>query len=190
MDIPTIPTMPAGYIVQAADMNDLAAAATFLMSPPVCRVHDAAGAQAIITSAASISFNTVDFDNDSLYSSSSPTLLTIQTPGFYKAEYMINMYNGSTSPPNCNSYILYTTGSNNPAGSGSTSKCWSGYACGGDTNTGEVAVRSSGIIPFYCYEGDSVQVQVVASATGLSTYSTTQNANAYDSYFSVELVSI
>ena len=40
MTLPTIPQLPAGYVVQVADMNALANCATFLMTKPMARAYE------------------------------------------------------------------------------------------------------------------------------------------------------
>lgn len=183
MTIPTIPTLPAGYIVTATDMNNLASAATFLLTKPIARVHDGAGSTAIGTSNTYIPFNTKDFDTDGMWSSGSPTLLTIQTPGFYKVEYMIDVL-GTVAPGSMQTAVTITTGSNNPAGSGLTSTCWEGYACGTDTTSFRLAPHAAGVIPWYLYALDTVSVWAVESATGMTT------STSFPSYLALELVSI
>src|SRR5216684_6734082 len=97
MTIPTVPYMPAGYVVQPSDMNALAACATFLLTKPVARIHDVTGSQAMDGSAdipaVVINFTTVDIDTDGMWAAIHPERLTIQTQGFYKVRYGVNNNN-------------------------------------------------------------------------------------------------
>lgn len=187
MTIPTIPSLPAGYIAQAADLNNLAYAAQFLLNRPLTRIHDSAGGQAIGTAGTTaISFAHVDYDNDSMYSSSQPTRLAVQTPGYYRVDYMISGYQSNGSNP-MNTWAQVTTGSNNPQGSGVITEVWPGYGVG---NVGAQAVccgRGSGIIPLFMYAGDYVTVYAQCTATGQTTATPSQFSS---SYLCLELVSI
>ena len=184
MTIPTIPTMPAGYVVQAADMNNLAYGATFLLTKPIVRVRDAAGSQAVTVTFTSVAFNTKDFDTDGMWSSGSNTLLTIQTPGFYKVSYAVDALAASTSVP-MNTIVQVVTGANNPAGTGvSMPFCWGGASAGGVASSLRGMAHASGIIPWYMYAGDTAAIQVNASATGMTL------STSIPSFFTLELVSI
>lgn len=164
MTIPTIPSMPAGHIATASDMNQLSAAATFLLNKPAVRVHDAAGGLAIGTSATVIPFNTKDFDTDGMWSSGANTLLTIQTPGRYYLSYGVSTRGGHT----INTKMRSTTGSNNPAGAGVVSgDHWAGFCP--SIAAFSAAAGASGIWPFYLYAGDSLSVFALADTTGNTT---------------------
>lgn len=165
MTIPTIPVLPAGYVVQLADMQNLSACATFLLGKPISRVMDETGGAAIGTSFAPISFTNTAFDPDGMFSLSQPTRLTIQTPGWYKLRYMVNCGTvGGTYVAN----VVGTTGSNNPAGSGLTvGPYWQSGGVNTTSDRGRPA--GSGIWPVYLYAGDYLQVQVEAAATGSQT---------------------
>jgi len=163
LTIPTVPSLPAGYIVQAADLNALAACATFLMNKPIARVHDGAGGQSLIGSTYTpITFNTVDVDTDTMYSAGSPTLLTVQTPGFYTLRYAVSI-NSITH----GTYCTVTTGAGNPLGSGITLTCWGGYSIG---NTASCAM-CGGLLPAFMYAGDTVKVGSVPNTGAVTTLS-------------------
>ena len=185
MVIPTIPTMPAGYVATAADLNNLSAGATFLLNKPIARVHDGAGTFAIPTSLTAVPFNTKDFDPDGMWSSGANTILTVQTPGFYKISYAVDATTVSGAAIPMNTLVQVVTGANNPAGTGVNQPfCWGGYSSGGVASLGKGVCHASGIIPFYMYIGDNVQIQVKASSTGM----TTNTGPA--SFMAMELVSI
>jgi hypothetical protein len=187
MTIPTIPSLPAGYVVQLADLQNLAAAETFALNKPMTSVIDNTGGQAITTSFAAVTFTTVVFDLDGMWVGGSPKRLTIQTPGWYKVRYGINI---GTATVVCNAAVGSTTGANNPLGAGvNSAKYWDGYA---DLASGTNGWASaSGDWPFYLYQGDFLQVFIVASAAGSSTATGAPTGFAQGgSYFSLELVSI
>lgn len=165
MVLPTLPSLPAGYIVQQPDMNDLAYCCTFLLGKPISSVYDSAGSQALSTSAVAISWGSINFDPDGMWSSGAKTQLTIQTPGWYKIRY--NIY-ASGAGSTLQTYAVSTTGANNPAGSGQTSAdCWPSY-CETVSSPGG-GCGASGVWPFYLYAGDYIQVYAIAGATGGST---------------------
>lgn len=185
MTIPVIPAMPAGYIATAADMNNLAYGAQFLLNKPMARVHDTAGGLAIATTGTDIVYGAADFDTDGMWNIASNTRLTVQTPGFYKVEYWISLTVASGSTINANASCFVTTGSNNPAGSGVATECYAGYGAGGAASGGRVGTRASGVVPFFMYAGDWIKVRGIGAATGLST-----STGMVASWLSLELVSI
>lgn len=187
LTIPTVPSLPAGYVVQQADMQNLAAACTFLLSRPMTRIRDGTGGVAIGTSPTLVTFTTASFDVDGMWNVSTPSQLTIQTPGWYKVRYGVNIGSGANV---CNSYVTSTTGSNNPAGIGVTSApYWSGYS---DTNAASNDWATGvGVWPFALYTGDFLQVSVWADSAGNSTGTGAPGAATLGgSYFSLEYVSV
>jgi hypothetical protein len=187
MTIPTIPALPAGYVVQLADLQNLAAAATFALGKPMSSVIDNTGAQAIGVTFGVVTFTTVVFDLDGMWAAGNPTRLTVQTPGWYKVRYGVNV--GSVGGV-YNTAVESTTGPNNPQGSGiASAKYWAGYS---NTVSGQVGVAAaSGDWPFFLYQGDYLSVFVGAVATGSSTgTSVPAGFSQGGSYFSMELVSI
>lgn len=179
LTIPTIPTLPAGAVVTAADLNNCRACVSFLLAKPMCRVQDTTGGQSIgIVTYTNVSFNVESFDTDGMFSAPD-NKITVQTPGWYKIRYGVVATIGTTV---LNTEVRHTTGANNPQGAGVVSAAfWGGY--GIIQTTG--AAGSSGLWPFYLYAGDFVQVSVIGSGTG-STTGTTNTG----SFFSMEYVSI
>lgn len=187
MTIPTFPSLPAGYVVQLTDLEDLAYAATFALTKPMTKVVDNTGGQAVTTSYLAMTFSAAVFDLDGMWTGGSPKRLTVQTPGWYKVRYGINF---GTNGGVYNTAVASTTGSNNPLGSGvQSAKYWGGYC---DENASAIGwATASGDWPFYLYQGDFVQVFIQAAATGSSTGTTAPVAATNGgSYFSLELVSI
>jgi hypothetical protein len=187
MTIPTIPALPAGYVVQLADLQNLAAAATFALGKPMSSVIDNTGGQAITTSFAAVTFTTAVFDLDGMWAAGNPTRLTVQTPGWYKVRYGVNA--GSVGGI-YNTAVGATTGPNNPQGSGiASAKYWGGYS---NTSSGKIGVAAaSGDWPFFLYQGDYLSVFVEAAATGSSTGTSQPTGFGQGgSYFGLELVSI
>lgn len=189
MTVPTIPSLPAGHTVTLADIQALAAAATFLLGKPIALVEQVANAQAIGTSP-----NTLNnwsaagdiYDPDGMWVTSPAGRLTIQTPGWYRVCYGINC---STGGGTYNACVKVTTGPNNPAGSGVTATRWPSY-----TNVTATSapgyMGASGIWPAYLYVGDFVQLQMQAQAAGTSTGLTGIGSDTNPgSFFSLEWVS-
>jgi hypothetical protein len=187
MTIPTIPSLAAGYVVQLADLQNLAAAETFALNKPMTSIIDNTGGQAITTTFAAVTFTTVVFDLDGMWVGGSPKRLTIQTPGWYKVRYGVNV---GTVGGVFSTAVNSTTGSNNPLGSGVVSaKYWAGYSSPPAALVGWAA--ASGDWPFYLYQGDFLQVFIQAAAAGGSTGTTAPTGFAQGgSYFSLEMVSI
>ncbi len=169
MTIPTIPVLPAGYVAQVADMNNLSSMATFLLTKPMARVHDGVGTGTLTANASTVTtYSVKDFDTDGMWNVSSPTRLTIQTPGWYRVRYGVCI---TTASLVSNTYAIITTGANNPAGSGVITNCWPGSCYGGAAATLH-QVNVSGILPAYLYALDwiSVSTYMNAAATyGLAT---------------------
>jgi hypothetical protein len=185
MTIPTVPVMPAGYIATAADMNNLAYAAQFLLTKPITRVVDTAGSQAVTTAFVQVTFSSASFDTDGMWNSGTPTRLTVQTPGFYKIDYCIQAAVASGTSINMNTQATVVTGANNPAGAGIATIVYAGYGSGSAAGGLRAAGHSSGVLPFYMYALDYVTVSVVAQLTG-----STLSASAFPSYMLLEFVSI
>jgi hypothetical protein len=155
--VPTIPTFPAGYIVQQSDLTALSAAAAFLLNKPFTRVVDNTGGVSIPTSFLQISFTAAEIDVDGMWKASNPNILTIQTPGWYKVRYTV-----AISTPNNSDYnteVSFTTGPNNPLGSGTNfGSFYASYV----TDGAFMHASGSGIIPYYLYSGDQVHLHVIS----------------------------
>lgn len=177
--IPVLTPMPAGYVVQPADMNALASACTFLLNRPMTKVRDATGGQSLtaVTQNA-VTFTVADFDADGMWNAGAATRLTIQTPGFYKFRAGVNVNNSGVFQ-NC--YLISTSGTNNPAGAGiQSNQHWAGYSLGGVT----VYSGVSGIWPVYLYALDYIQLFCYPQST------VTQGISNQGSYLSMEYVSV
>jgi hypothetical protein len=187
MTIPTIPSLPAGGVVQLTDLQNLAAAATFALTKPVVYAVDNTGGQAITTSFLAIPFTTTFFDTDSMWSAGSATRFTVNTPGWYKVSYGVNV---GTVGGVFMTAVRSTTGSNNPQGAGvNSSYYWAGAA---NVVASSIAYPgATGDWPFYLYAGDYLSVFVKAATAGASTSGTgITGGNNGGSFFTAELVSI
>jgi hypothetical protein len=175
--IPALTPVPAGYIVQASDLNNMAYACTFLMNKPIARVHDVTGGQTIAAAGnTAIIFDTKDFDTDGMWNASTPTQLTIQTPGYYHVRFGVNQ-----APATATAWVLVTTGANNPQGQGVTNIYYDGYVIA-VSNMG--ACGAAGVLPQYLYVSDIVQIFCRSNVTSTTFGGTT------GPYFSLEYVSI
>lgn len=191
MVIPTIPTMPAGYIATGTDMNNLAYCCTFLSTMPIARVRDAAGGQSLSTSSGSptqISFATKDIDTDGMWSAGSPTFLTVQTPGWYKFRYSVAVGTGGSVRVNC--HMRSTSGANNPGGAGNNSAAlWGAYTYAAASSNNEYA-GAAGVWPFYLYSGDQLAVRAYTDNAVSTVTTAPSSGNNGGSFFSLEMVSI
>jgi len=174
-----LPTLPAGSIATAAQLNELAAAANFLLNKPIARVHDGAGSQSIAVTPSNtvIKFANRDIDNvaPGMWSSSATDRLTIQTAGWHKVRYGVS----TNATKSVNTYVQQVCGSNNPLGAGSTvGPYWPGYTVQGYAG-------ASGVWPAYLYAGDYLQVHAFADSGGALT-----EAAISPSFFSLEWVHI
>jgi hypothetical protein len=185
MTIPTIPTMPAGYIATAADMNNLAYAVQFLLNKPIARAVDTAGTQAVTITDTAVTFGAASFDTDGMWNIGTPTRLTVATPGFYKMDYCVQAAVASGTSINMNTRLTITTGANNPAGAGVATQIYAGYGGGSSAGGLRAAGHASGILPFYMYVADYISVSVIAASAG-----STLSISAFPSYMSLELVGI
>jgi hypothetical protein len=176
MTIPTVPKLPAGYVVQQADLASLAYACQFFLYKPVSRIHQATPGQSLVAGGTILLWDTADLDPDGMWSTGAKDRLTVQTPGFYRVRYMV-----ATNGVSATAYAQYYTGPNNPAGAGNLSPYWPSYGYGNVTSM----LGAAGDIPEYMYQGDYVRVECVPNSSGNAT-STTYEA----SYLSLELVSI
>jgi hypothetical protein len=190
MTVPTIPSLPAGHVVTLADMQALASAATFLLTKPIVLIEQVANGQAITTGLNTLNNFTsggVIYDTDGMWSNSTPSRLTVQTPGWYRVCYGVNCNTTGGTYTTC---LRSTTGSNNPAGAGVTSAShWGGYTnVTASSNPGYAG--ASGLWPAYLYVGDYLQIMMQAAATGTNTGLTAPgSANNGGSFFSMEWVS-
>ena len=172
---PKVPAIYAGNIVTSVQMNALSAVAAFLLNNKPSAYVQASTTQAM-SGATSISFPTKIRDNDGMWASGSPTLLTVQTPGYYRVAYYV-----PHAAANSVSSVKITTGTNNPLTPGTTKLCWSGSA----SASGIVACcGAAGVLPVYMYALDTVQV-VVTPGSAVST----DVATIGPASFSMEFVS-
>lgn len=174
MNIPTIPDLAAGQVAAAADLNNIAAAATFLLGRPMARIHDAAGGQTLGTTQAAapaIHFAAEDFDTDNIHSPSLPTRLTVQTPGWYSVRYSIQVTNSGFIG---NAIVTGTAGGNNPLGAGTViGTALMGYCDAGPVSAPPpVYLGASGIYPAYLYAGDYLTVSAWGNNAPAATSAT------------------
>jgi hypothetical protein len=187
MAIPVLPALPAGYVVQESDLQSLVTAAQFSLNKPIARIIDSTGGQAIGASFGAVTFTGMVYDPDGMWSVSTPTRLTIQTPGWYTARYGVNVGTVGKSFVSC---LASTSGPNNPVGTGVASgNYWGGYSDMNASNFGWAT--GGGDWPFYLYQGDYLQVFIQADSTGASTGVTgPTGSSTAGSYFELGMVSI
>jgi hypothetical protein len=153
MTLPALTALSVGQVVQAADLTAMTYACTFLMTKPIARVHQSASGQTLAASgsaATAVTWNTADFDTDSMWGGSGTSSLFARTPGFYKVRYTVNTNNITG-----NGWVRVTTGANNPQGAGVTVDYIPSYVFGFTNNS---ICGASGVIPLYMYVNDFVAV--------------------------------
>jgi hypothetical protein len=185
LTIPVIPAMPAGSIATSQQLNDLVGCCEFLYQKPMTKVIDETGGTEIqeVGNFGYVSYSTALYDVDGQWSPTAPTVLTIQTPGWYKVRYSVTFTDGDSG--GMSAAVRSLSGPNSPQGSGVVSLSYWGSSClceSGMVN----AIGSSGLWPFYLYTGDQLRVLVYSSQTGNTTLGSAQ----YGSFFSTEYVSI
>lgn len=97
--VPTARTFVPGEIETAAYLNSVAAAANFLLNPPMCRATQITTGQVLTTSGTyyAVSFNGEDYDTDGIHSTSTnPTRLVAQTDGKYQIIAQISFAQNTT----------------------------------------------------------------------------------------------
>ena len=167
MTLPTLPSIPAGSVATAEQLNAIGAACNFLLAKPIALVQDTVGGALLTTGGTTVTYTTPALiDPDGMWSASNTDRLTVQTPGWYRLAYMVNV--NSTTGDASNAAAYSVTGPNNPQGSGHTSGAyWASYC---DFYPG--ALQSRGVWPFYLYPGDYIHVIAYCATgdTGTSTY--------------------
>jgi hypothetical protein len=157
-------------------MNALSAVANFLINlKPVAYVQASTSTTQAMSGATSISFPTKIRDSDGMWNSGSPTLLTVQTPGYYRVAYYVPHAAVASI-----SYVKFTAGTNNPQYP-TTKLCWSGSAQG---SAAVVCCGAAGVVPVYMYLGDTVEVVVTPGSAVSTDFATIAPAS-----FSMEFVS-
>lgn len=135
--IPAPRTWQDGELVTAAEMNtEIRDAIGFLLNPPQASVIQSGTTQNMPSSTATnITFDTMQFDSDSIWDASQPDRLTIQTPGFY----IVNAIFSWSSDPggfrrgeilSNGSQISYTSAAPTTSGTAFTSSIFAKFAVG------------------------------------------------------------
>lgn len=92
MILPDVTTWSAGMEHDEEAFNSVSYALDFLLSPPEAMVRQTS-AQAITTgtsTATPITFHSMVLDNDGMWNAAAPTKLTVQTGGWYEAEWAVS----------------------------------------------------------------------------------------------------
>jgi hypothetical protein len=92
MILPTLTPWNAGKQTDETLLNSVSYALNFLLAPPEAKVSQTA-AQVIATgttTATAVTFDTLVKDNDGMWNAATPTFLTVQTPGWYEAEWAVS----------------------------------------------------------------------------------------------------
>ena len=179
--IPTVPTFPAGYVAQGAQLAELCTAISWLMSgKPLTRLTQGTAQSFTSGTAAAVTWDTKIVDRDSGWSSSHTTRYTAQTPGYYQLAAGVSFASNTTGARLA--YFQVTTGSNNPAGPGVTTAFCRPSVPGAGLTTG---VTLESLTP-YLYDLDYVEVYAEQNSGGALSTAVTGTT---PSFFTISLAS-
>lgn len=178
--LPTVPTFVDGdtSITKLQQISDAVSFLSDITTRPYFKVYKTASVSLTINTWTTISFGTVDYDNDGFNSGSGPFAPVINTQGYYRFEGCVPLLTGATAISQRIAFLL-TAGSNNPNLTvGSTLRFGLRGGNSVSTASNDTTQCSSEISPIGLYNGDSVALQVYVD----TTVSTGFNAN--NSYIS------
>lgn len=111
MDLPDISMWNAGTEHDEDTFNAIADALKFLLDPPQAEINQTT-TQSIATgttTATPVTFQSATMDNDDMWDVTTPTILTVQTPGWYEAEWAVSW--AAKTDETLRSSSLYLNGS-------------------------------------------------------------------------------
>lgn len=111
MELPDISMWNAGSEHDEDSFNAVSYALDFLLEPPEAEINQTA-TQSIptgSTTATPVTFHSATKDNDDMWDSATPTYLTVQTPGWYEAEWAVSW--AAKTDETLRSQALYLNGS-------------------------------------------------------------------------------
>jgi hypothetical protein len=175
MQVPVVPTLPAGTVVTAAQMEQLAAAVQFLLTPPIAQLQQTSvapvsGGQSIpVTTPTAIIWTTQIADSDNGWTPAAPTQYIAQTPAYY-------VFSGTwqataeTTATYRGAYFQATTGPNNPGGPGLTT-VFGSVRVPNVTTAAQYSGTGTQMLSPYLYAGDFVELYATsghAETTGFA----------------------
>jgi hypothetical protein len=176
--VPVVPSFPAGYAAQGAQLAELCTAITWLMSgKPLTRLEQTAAQTLTTATTAPVTWDAKIVDRDSGWSSGSDSRYTAQTPGYYLLAACVSFASNATGARVVAFQV--TTGPNNPAGSGLTTLFG---RTGIPAASGAASSASAKSLTPYLYDLDYVQVIAEQTSGG-------NLATAAPSYFTITMAS-
>ncbi len=106
MELPNLAMWNAGAEHDAETFNELSYALSFVLSPPECCVRQTSAQSLAPGGVRAISFSGADRDNDGMWDAGTPTLITIQTSGWYELEWAVSFATRSDSTSRATSIYL------------------------------------------------------------------------------------
>lgn len=164
-----LPSLAAGHIATADDMNAMVGVVNFLANRPICQVSATVGGRAVSATpnTTSVQWDIANIDNSGMYSSSSPSQLTIQVAGWYKVRYSVVVTAASAGV--YNGYLTQGGG----GGGGNYLGSYADYT----SSLPACALGASGTWPFYLAAGNTLTLWVNSNATGSTTSITPCGSN-------------
>lgn len=188
MQVPVVPSLPAGTAVTAAQMAQLAAAVQFLLTPVLAQLQQTStapvsGGQSIpITTPTAVIWTAQIADPDNGWTPAAPTRYTAQTPGYYWCSAAWQS-TAETSSTYRGAYFQATTGPGNPGGAGTTTVFGSARIPNVTTAAQYTSTGTQMLSP-YLYAGDYVELYAIAG------HAETTGFTDGGSFMSVQLASL
>lgn len=175
--VPVIPDMPAGTVATEAEMNAVGTACVFLTGfgagdRPFWNVRRASAGTQNASTDAVVPWDTAVSDSDGVWSSATPGQVTIQTPGYYHADWCIATL-GGIATQELTAYLRVTTSAANPE---NPSAVFDAQFCGvySVVTYGYVIPSGGGVLPIRLYPGDALALHLVTDSAGTARWVTAQ----------------
>ena len=89
--LPTVSSWVAAQKITATKLNAIHTYVDFLYDPPRCRVYNSAGESCADGTAKLLSFDTEDYDTDTMHSAGNPSRVTANLDGDYRIEFYVKL---------------------------------------------------------------------------------------------------
>ncbi len=178
--LPAVPSFGAGSFDTSAQLNQLAAAVSFLLNPPRALVYKSvSSSRASSLTSAVVNWDTVITNSDGGWAGASPSRLTCNTPGLYHIEAAVEYASFSGSPTTAWEIwlgVARNSASTFPGGGSANALC--GEERPIQTSVGEYASVS---FTYFLSAGDYLEVFTSQVSGGSQTL--IPNANYYSGHF-------
>lgn len=170
---PVIPPIPAGTVVTAEQLNQLAAAAQFLAARPTVMATGGQATFSAVNEITTVTFGTILVDTDGMTDGAATSLFTVQRQGLYDVA-VWGETGTAASAAALSAAVYVTAGPNNPAAAQGAdlfalAGAWARNVWAtGIAGYGTLALETGGILPGVLYPGDQIFVAGYSSQAGLS----------------------